>query len=97
MSSVVEIEEGITEIRISISAPIAEVLSAVSDLAKELNIYNEDPSINLESVAQATKNWWFDKVVTQKSKQIEEYSQHLAEETKESLLEQLNNSSLRGA
>ena len=97
MSSIIEIEQGITEIRISINAPISEVLSAVSDLAKELNVYSEDPQMTLEAVAQATKNWWFDKVITQKSKQIEEYSKHLAEETKESLLGQLNSSSLRGA
>ena len=97
MSSIVEIEEGITEIRISINAPITEVLSAVNDLASELNIYNEDASLTLEAVAQATKNWWFEKIITQKGKQIENYANNLAKETKEQLTEQLNSSPLRGA
>lgn len=99
MSSVIEITETETEIRITIEAPRSEVVGAMVDLAKELEVYQEGQTEDevMGLVAQATKNWWFDKVVSQKAKQIESYSQKVAEDTKSLLTDQLNNSPLRGA
>jgi uncharacterized membrane protein YgcG len=99
MSSIVEINDTETEVRITIQAPISEVTTAVLDLAKELDIHQEGQTEEeiTELVAQATKNWWFEKIITQKGKQIENYANNLAKETKEQLTEQLNSSPLRGA
>ena len=99
MSTIILVADGETEVRITVNAPRAEVLEAVKDIAKELGLFAESQTDSeiIELVAQATKNWWFDKVITQKSKQIEAYSEHLAEETKANLIAQLNDSPLRGA
>lgn len=97
MSSIVEIDENLTEIRINVNAPYAEVITAIDDLAKELNLYSDDAGVTLESVAQATKNWWFEKVILQKEKQIAAYAKAQQEAIIAEGLTQLNNSPLRGA
>jgi hypothetical protein len=99
MSSIFAINDLETEVRITIEAPRGEIVNAVIDLAKELELYQEGQSDDeiIELVAQATKNWWFEKVITQKSKQIEAYANKVAEDTKTLLTDQLNSSPLRGA
>ena len=99
MSSIFAINDLEIEVRITIEAPRGEIVGAMIDLAKELDLHQEGQTDDevIELVAQATKNWWFDKVVSQKAKQIESYSKKVAEDTKALLTEQLNNSPLRGA
>lgn len=96
-NQIIEVNNGV-EVSISIGAPIEDVADAVNDIYNELQLGGATTEQEkLDAVIQATKNWWFEKVVIAKQKQIEAAALNAAETLKTQLFEQLNNSPLRGA